>query len=56
MVQRKGKPAAAYSKILTFKGEAQSLLAAGVLTPEQAGPLVSAADALLQSLRVGGGF
>jgi uncharacterized protein YjiK len=51
-----GKPKLAYNSVAAFGSEVQSLLATGVLTPAQAGPLLSAAQLLLQSLQTGGGF
>jgi hypothetical protein len=52
----KGKPKVAYAAVGSFKNQVQSLVATGVLTSAQAGPLLSAAELLLQSLQVGGGF
>jgi hypothetical protein len=52
----KGKPKGAYAAVASFSNQVQSLVATGVLTSAAAGPLLSAAELLLQSLRVGGGF
>ena len=46
----------AFNAVASFGSGVQSLLDTGVLTPEQAAPLLSAAQTLLQSLQIGGGF
>ena len=51
-----GRPKLAYSATRAFSNAVQSLVATGVLTAEQANPLLSAADLLLHSLQIGGGF
>ena len=51
-----GKPKVAYAAIGGFKCQVRSLVATGVLTPDQGRPLLAAADSLLQSLQIGGGF
>ena len=51
-----GRLKVAYSMVGGFRSEVTSLVATGVLTPAKAGPLLSAADSLSQSLRTGGGF
>ena len=52
----RNKVKVAYNTIGAFRSEVQLLLASQVLTPAQAQALLSAADTLLQSLQVGGGF
>jgi hypothetical protein len=44
------------SKLAAFRNQISSLIADGVLTPAQGEPLLSAAQSLLQSLGIGGGF
>jgi VCBS repeat-containing protein len=51
-----GKPQLAYNAIGAFKSEVQSLTATEVLPPTLGDPLLTAADLLLQSLLIGGGF
>jgi uncharacterized protein YjiK len=51
-----GKTKLAYTNVQAFGNQVQSWVATGVLTPAQAGPLLTAADLLLQGLRAGGGF
>jgi hypothetical protein len=46
----------AYNAIHAFKNKVQSFVSTEVLTPVQGQPLLSAADLLLQSLLIGGGF
>jgi hypothetical protein len=52
----RGKLQTAYGLVAAFKIESQLLIATGVLTHAQGDPLVTGADLLLQSLRIGGGF
>jgi hypothetical protein len=51
-----GKPKAAYNLTRGFRSDVQSLIRDGVLTSTLGQPLLSAADLLLQSLQIGGGF
>ena len=51
-----GKPQEAYNLIGAFRNELEALTAGGVLTPAQSEPLIDAAELLLQSLKIGGGF
>jgi len=51
-----GRTKLAYNTVSAFKSQLLSLLGTGVLTSQQAQPLLSAADLLLQSLQIGGGF
>jgi hypothetical protein len=46
----------AYELIGAFIGEVRSLVGSGVLTPAEGDSLLSAADLLLKSLQIGGGF
>ena len=46
----------AYNKITAFTNEIQALMTGGVLTTEEGDPLLDAANLLLQSLKIGGGF
>ena len=46
----------AYHAVAAFLSQVSSLIADGVLTPAQGEPLLSAAESLLQSLGIGGGF
>lgn len=45
-----------YAAIGAFESQVHSLVATGVLTPAQAGTTLSAAELLLKSLHIGGGF
>ena len=47
------RPHVACTTIGAFKSQVQSFVATGVLTPSEGEPLLSAAESLLQSLRVG---
>jgi uncharacterized protein YjiK len=46
----------AYNSVAAFRNQVLDLIATGVLSPAQGEPLLSAAELLLQSLRIGGGF
>ena len=51
-----GKTKVGYNVIGASRNDVQSLTAAGVLPPDLSDPLLTAADLLVQSLLIGGGF